>query len=54
MLIKLKDSRVNLVLPEGGTRSIHDGGVRRIFWVENLHARHFFGSRDLSRIFLGL
>ena len=40
--------------PRGGTRSIHDGGVRRIFWVENLHARYFFGSRDLSRVFLGL
>ena len=24
------------------------------FWVENLHARYFFGSRDLSRILLGL
>ena len=24
------------------------------FWVENLHARYFFGSRDLSCIFLGL
>ena len=24
------------------------------FWVENLHARYFFGSTDLSRIFLGL
>ena len=21
------------------------------FWVENLHARYFFGSRDLSHIF---
>ena len=33
---------------------MHDGGVRRIFWGENLHARYFFGSRDLSRICLGL
>ena len=24
------------------------------FWVENLHAQYFFGSRDLSCIFLGL
>ena len=24
------------------------------YWVENLHAWYFFGSRDLSRIFLGL
>ena len=39
----------------GGTRSIHDGGGGSdvFFWVENLHARYFFGSRDLSRIFLG-
>ena len=42
--------------PRGGTRNIHDGDVRRIifYWVENLHAWYFFGSRDLSRIFLGL
>ena len=40
--------------PQGGTRSIHDGGSDEFFWVENLHARYFFGSRDLSRIFLGL
>ena len=38
----------------GGTRSIHDGGSDVFFWIENLHARYFFGSRDLSRIFLGL
>ena len=30
------------------------GGSDVYFWVENLHARYFFGSRDLSRIFLGL
>ena len=30
------------------------GGSDVFFWVENLHARYFFGSRDLSRIFLGL
>ena len=30
------------------------GGPTYFFWVENLHARYFFGSRDLSRIFLGL
>ena len=30
------------------------GGYDVFFWVENLHARYFFGSRDLSRIFLGL
>ena len=27
------------------------GGSNVFFWVENLHARYFFGSRDLSRIF---
>ena len=30
------------------------GGSDVFFWVENLHARYFFGSRDLSRIFLGI
>ena len=30
------------------------GGSDVFFWVENLHTRYFFGSRDLSRIFLGL
>ena len=30
------------------------GGSDVFFWVENLHARYFFGSRDLSRTFLGL
>ena len=39
---------------QGGTRSIHDWGSDVFFWVENLHARYFFGSRDLSLIFLGL
>ena len=39
---------------QGGTRSIHDGGSDVFFWVENFHARYFFGSRDLSCIFLGL
>ena len=27
------------------------GGSDVFFWVENLHARYFFGSRVLSRIF---
>ena len=49
----------SIVNTQGGTRSIHDGGGGGgesdvFFWVENLHARYFFGSRDLSRIFLGL
>ena len=30
------------------------GGSDVFLGVENLHARYFFGSRDLSRIFLGL
>ena len=29
-------------------------GGPTFFWVENLHTRYFFGSRDLSRIFLRL
>ncbi len=41
-------------MPRGGTRSIHDGGTDIFFWVKNLHALYFFGSRDLSHIFLGL
>ena len=30
------------------------GGSDVFFWVENLHARYFFGSSDLSRIYLRL
>ena len=45
---------LSAVGPRGGTRSIHDGGSDVFFWVENLHARYFFGSRDLSLIFLGV
>ena len=30
------------------------GGSDVCFWVENLHTQYFFGSRDLSCIFLGL
>ena len=30
------------------------GGSNVFFWVENLHAQYFLGSRDLSHIFLGL
>ena len=40
--------------PRGVLGSIHDRGSDVFFWVENLHARYFFGSRDLSCIFLGL
>ena len=39
----------------GGVLKVHmTGGSDVFFWVENLHAWYFFGSRDLSRIFLGL
>ena len=38
----------------GGVLEVYmTGGSDVFFWVENLHARYFFGSRDLSRIFLG-
>ena len=53
-------TRLGFTPPRGGTRSIHDGGLGGgeiadiFFWVENLHARYFFGSRDPSHIFLGL
>ena len=39
---------------EGDTYSIHDGEVRHIFWVGNLHPPYFLGSKDLSHIFLGI
>ena len=40
----------------GGVLEVYmtGGGSDVFFGVENLHARYFFGSRDLSRIFLGL
>ena len=40
--------------PRGVLEVYMTGGSDVFFWVENLHARYFFGSRDLSRIFLGL
>ena len=40
---------------QGGVLKLYmTGGSEVFFWVENLHARYFFGSRDLSSIFLGL
>ena len=40
--------------PPGGVLKLYmTGGSDVFFWVENLHARYFFGSSDLSRIFLG-
>ena len=40
----------------GGVPKVYmTGGSDVFFWVENLHTRYFFGSRDLSCIlFLGL
>ena len=29
------------------------GGSEVFFWLRNLHAQYFFGSRDLSQILLG-
>ena len=40
--------------PRGVLEVYMTGGSDVFFGVENLHARYFFGSRDLSRIFLGL
>ena len=37
-----------------GTRSMHDGAPTYILGVENFPPPYFFGSTDLSRIFLGL
>ena len=39
----------------GGVLAVYMTGRSNVFfWVENLHPRYFFGSRDLSCIFLGL
>ena len=43
-----------ILATQGHTQSIHDGGSDIFFWVENLHAWYFFGSRDRSYVFLGL
>ena len=40
--------------PGGVLEEYMTGGSDVFFWVENLHPRYFLGSRDLSRIFLGL
>ena len=40
--------------PRGVLEVYMTGGSDVFFRVENLHARYFFGSRDLSSIFLGL
>ena len=42
------------MVPGGVLEVYMMGGSDVFFWVENLHARYFFGSRDLSRIFLGI
>ena len=49
-----KFSRQHARTPGGVLEVYMTGGCDVFFWVENLHARYFFGSRDLSRIFLGL
>ena len=37
----------------GGVLEVYmtGGGSNVFFWVENLHAQYFFGSRDLSHFF---
>ena len=42
-------------MSQGGVLEVYmTGGPTFFLGVENLHARYFFGSRDLSHIFLGL
>ena len=49
------DDQSKLECFPGGVLAVYMTGRSDVFfWVENLHARYFFGSRDLSRIFLGL
>ena len=54
--ISFMQSRVDEPVRPGGVLEVYmtGGGSDEFFWVENLHARYFFGSRDLSCIFLGL
>ena len=58
LTIPSKYIRPCLCLIPGGVLEVYmtggGGGPMYFFWVENLHARYFFGSSDLSRIFLGL
>ena len=49
-----RDKVVLIQNPWGVLEVYMTGGSDVFFWVENLHARYFFGSRDLSRIILGL
>ena len=47
--------RVAFPRGRGGVLEVYmTGGSDVFFWVENLHARYFFGSRDLLCNFLGL
>ena len=39
------------IMSQGVPEECMTGGSDVFFWVENLHPRYFFGSRDLSRIF---
>ena len=41
-------------IPGGVLEVYMTGGSDVFFWVENFHAWYFFGSRDLSHIFLDL
>ena len=51
----LNPLRHNINQPQGGySKYTWWGGSNVFVWVENLHARYFSGSRDLSHIFLSL
>ena len=49
-----RKDRCNKSVPGGVLEVYMTGGSDVFFWAENLHAGYFFGSRDLSHIFLGL
>ena len=53
-MLVLKACCPGLTTPEEVLEVHVTGGSDVFFWVENLHARYFLASRDLSRIFLGL
>ena len=49
-----RKDRCNKSVPGGVLEVYMTGGSDVYLWAENLHAGYFFGSRDLSHIFLGL
>ena len=49
-----KGQYLHSLKPRGVLEVYMTGGSDVFFWVENLHAQYFFGSSDLSHIFLGL